>query len=74
MLASFGFITDLMQGTSSFRVPHHPVRLRMALKVEDKLEEVHEELLTWANSIGVEIDRIRPMRISGRGFGGKSIA
>ncbi|KAG8167521.1 hypothetical protein KVR01_003210 [Diaporthe batatas] len=41
----------------------------MALRVEDKLEEVHEELLTWANSIGVEIDRIRPMRISGRGFG-----
>lgn len=41
----------------------------MALRVEDKLEEVHEELLTWADSIGVEIDRIRPMRISGRGFG-----
>lgn len=44
----------------------------MALKVDDKLEEVHEELLTWASSIGVEVDRIRPMRISGRGFGGKS--
>lgn len=41
----------------------------MALPVEDKLEEVHEELLTWASSIGVELDRIRPMRISGRGFG-----
>lgn len=41
----------------------------MALKVDDRLEEVHEELLTWASSIGVEVDRIRPMRISGRGFG-----
>lgn len=41
----------------------------MALKVEDRLEEVHEELLTWASSVGVEIDSIRPMRISGRGFG-----
>ncbi|KAG6367466.1 hypothetical protein INS49_001656 [Diaporthe citri] len=41
----------------------------MALKVDDRLEEVHEELLTWASSIGVEADRIRPMRISGRGFG-----
>ncbi|KAK2600740.1 hypothetical protein N8I77_010251 [Diaporthe amygdali] len=37
----------------------------MALEAEDKLEEVHEELLTWANSIGVEVNSIRPMRISG---------
>lgn len=37
--------------------------------MEDKLEEVHEELLAWAEGIGVEIDRIRPMRLSGRGFG-----
>lgn len=43
----------------------------MALAVDDRLEEVHEELLTWASSIGVEVDRIRPMRISGRGFGGE---
>ncbi|KAL1876290.1 hypothetical protein Daus18300_002918 [Diaporthe australafricana] len=41
----------------------------MALEVEDKLEEVHEELLIWASSVGVEIEGIRPMRISGRGFG-----
>jgi hypothetical protein len=43
----------------------------MALRVADKLEEVHEELVAWAGSIGVVMDRIRPMRISGRGFGGK---
>ncbi|KUI73183.1 Ribosomal lysine N-methyltransferase set11 [Cytospora mali] len=35
----------------------------------DNLEEVHEELLAWADSIGVKIKSIRPMRISGRGFG-----
>lgn len=35
----------------------------------DNLEEVHEELLEWADTIGVKIKSIRPMRISGRGFG-----
>ncbi|ROW10311.1 hypothetical protein VMCG_02129 [Cytospora schulzeri] len=35
----------------------------------DNLEEVHEELLGWADTIGVKINSIRPMRISGRGFG-----
>lgn len=39
--------------------------------MEDKLEEVHEELLAWAEEIGVEINKIRPMRLSGRGFGSK---
>lgn len=39
---------------------------------DDKLEEVHEELLAWASDLGVEINSIRPMRISGRGFGSKS--
>ncbi|ROV93258.1 hypothetical protein VPNG_09556 [Cytospora leucostoma] len=35
----------------------------------DNLEEVHEELLAWADSVGVKVNSIRPMRISGRGFG-----
>lgn len=39
---------------------------------DDKLEEVHEDLLNWAEIIGVETNGIRPMRISGRGFGGES--
>lgn len=39
---------------------------------DDKLEEVHEDLLTWAEIIGVEINGIRPMRLSGRGFGSES--
>lgn len=39
----------------------------------DNLEEVHEELLEWADTIGVKIKSIRPMRISGRGFGSESI-
>lgn len=38
----------------------------------DTLEEVHEELLGWADTVGVKINSIRPMRISGRGFGSKS--
>ncbi|KAF3765076.1 Set7, ribosomal lysine methyltransferase, partial [Cryphonectria parasitica EP155] len=29
----------------------------------------HEELLAWAEGLGVEINNIRPMRLSGRGFG-----
>lgn len=41
-------------------------------KMEDSLEEVHEELLAWAENEGVEIESIRPMRLSGRGFGSKS--
>lgn len=40
--------------------------------MDDALEEVHEELLVWAENEGVEIDNIRPMRLSGRGFGSKS--
>lgn len=40
--------------------------------MEDKLEEVHEELLAWAEGLGVRLDGIRPMRLSGRGFGSKS--
>lgn len=40
--------------------------------MEDSLEEVHEELLAWAEHEGVEMDSIRPMRLSGRGFGSKS--
>ncbi|PSR83846.1 hypothetical protein BD289DRAFT_506428 [Coniella lustricola] len=37
--------------------------------MEDSLEEIHEELLVWAESVGVKINGIRPMRLSGRGFG-----
>lgn len=40
--------------------------------MEDKLEEVHEELLAWAEGLGVRLVGIRPMRLSGRGFGSKS--
>lgn len=40
--------------------------------MEDKLEEVHEELLAWAEGLGVRLRGIRPMRLSGRGFGSKS--
>lgn len=39
--------------------------------MEDALEEVHEELLAWAEHEGVEMESIRPMRLSGRGFGSK---
>lgn len=38
--------------------------------MEDKLEEIHEELLAWAEGLGVKVHGIRPMRLSGRGFGG----
>lgn len=38
--------------------------------MEDSLEEVHEELLSWAEDLGVRLQGIRPMRLSGRGFGG----
>ncbi|KAJ4386740.1 hypothetical protein N0V93_009638 [Gnomoniopsis smithogilvyi] len=37
--------------------------------MEDSLEEVHEELLAWAEGLGVRLQGIRPMRLSGRGFG-----
>lgn len=40
--------------------------------MDDKLEEVHEELLAWAEGSGVRLRGIRPMRLSGRGFGSKS--
>lgn len=39
--------------------------------MDDKLEEVHEELLAWAETLGVEVKNVRPMRLSGRGFGGQ---
>lgn len=31
--------------------------------------EAHEELLEWSETIGVELNGIRPLRLSGRGFG-----
>lgn len=37
--------------------------------MDSDLEEVHEELLAWAETIGVEVKNVRPMRLSGRGFG-----
>lgn len=40
--------------------------------MDETLEEVHEELLLWAEGLGVKIHGIRPMRLSGRGFGSKS--
>lgn len=40
--------------------------------MDDQLEEVHEELLLWAEGLGVEMHGIRPMRLSGRGFGSMS--
>lgn len=39
--------------------------------MDDALEEVHEELLLWAEGLGVEMHGIRPMRLPGRGFGSK---
>lgn len=42
--------------------------------MEDTLEEVHEELLAWAEGLGVRMHGIRPMRLAGRGFGSKSRA
>lgn len=51
---------------------HHPAGDNLTI-MEDSLEEVHEELLAWAESIGVKINGIRPMRLSGRGFGSESL-
>lgn len=41
--------------------------------MEDRLEEIHEELLAWAEGLGMGMHGIRPMRLSGRGFGGESV-
>lgn len=40
--------------------------------MDDSLEEVHEELLAWAEGLGIKMHGIRPMRLSGRGFGSES--